>query len=428
MNGGNEGTRPLRIAIVAPPLVRVPPRGYAGTERIVAAIALGMHARGHQVTVFASGDSELPCEVVPVVPHSVWERGVRGDQSAYFEMSAAMAWEQHARFDIIHSHVEQAGFLMSRHCPTPVVSTLHKRLDVGGVAQLIDLLPEIPLIAISESQRRWNPDANWVATIHHGLDFSETPASTLPGDYLLLVGRLSPDKGIAEAIEVARRSGHRLVMAVKKAAEPDEHEMFERIVRPAIDDEVVDWRGEVAGEERDRLMAGALATLMLGAWPEPFGLVAIESMATGTPVIARRAGGVTETVVHGSTGFLVDDVNEAVLAVDRVGALRRERIAGYARGRYSADRMTTLYEEAYAAVLAAAPARNRKAARLDVDVRPGIAVGPEPAAAATLGLPPAIGVASVADLGHARRTRSIGRSGSARTPITVSSAAETPAG
>ena len=168
----------LRIALVAPPLVRIPPEGYAGTERIVAALAHALHERGHRVTVFASGDSDLPCEVVPVVPHSLWGLGLRGDTTSYLEMSVALAWQEHARFDIIHSHVEQAGFLMSRYCPTPVISTLHKRLDVGGVAELIDLMPDVPLVAISESQRRWNPDANWIATIHHGLDFSSTPTSS----------------------------------------------------------------------------------------------------------------------------------------------------------------------------------------------------------------------------------------------------------
>jgi glycosyltransferase involved in cell wall biosynthesis len=170
----------------------------------------------------------------------------------------------------------------------------------------------------------------------------------------LLVGRLSREKGIEEAIEVARRTGIRLVMAVKNPREAEEIEMRETLLPSAIEDGIVDWRGEVSGEERDRLMAGARATLMLGAWPEPFGLVAIESMATGTPVIARRAGGVTETIIHGETGFLVDDVNEAVLAVARVAGLRRERIAAYARGRFSADRMTTMYEQAYGAVLARA--------------------------------------------------------------------------
>jgi len=357
MDGGQGTNGPLRIGLIAPPVVRLPPAGYAGTERIVAALAVHLHERGHRVTVFASGDSDLPCEVVPVVPEAVWARGVRGDTSAYRDMSVAMAWEQHERFDIIHAHVEHAAFLMAHHCPTPVVSTLHQRLDKGGVAQLIDRLPDIPLIAISDSQRRWNPDANWVATVHHGLDFDHTPTSRTGGDYLLLVGRLSREKGVEEAIEVARGTGRRLVMAMKNPAEPEEAEMRRTVVAPAIDEGIVDWRGEVSGDERDRLMAGAFATLMLGGWPEPFGLVAIESMATGTPVIARRAGGVTETVQHGETGFLVDDVQEAILAVDRVGRLRRERISAYARGRFSAARMTTMYEQAYATVLARAGTR-----------------------------------------------------------------------
>ena len=383
MDGGSGTNGPLRIGLIAPPVVRLPPAGYAGTERIVAALALHLHERGHKVTVFASGDSDLPCEVVPVVPVAVWGRGVRGDTSAYRDMSVAMAWEQHERFDIIHAHVEHAAFLMAQHCPTPVVSTLHQRVDKGGVAQLIDLLPQVPLIAISDSQRRWNPDANWIATVHHGLDFEHTPTSRVGGDYLLLVGRLSREKGVEEAIEVARRTGRRLVMAMKNPAEPEEDEMRRSVVAAAIDEGVVDWRGEVSGEERDRLMAGAFTTLMLGAWPEPFGLVAIESMATGTPVIARRAGGVTETIVHGETGYLVDDVQEAVLAVDRIERLRRERISAYARGRFSAARMTTLYEQAYATVLGRAGRRPRVELTLPRPVEIG---------AATSGTPTRLGV------------------------------------
>ncbi len=427
MDGGTGAARRLRIGIVAPPLVRIPPRGYAGTERVVAAVAIGLHERGHEVTVFASGDSDLPCEVVPVVPHSLWGRGLRGDTTAYLEMSVALAWEQASRFDVLHSHVEQAGFLMARHCGTPVLSTLHKRVDTGGVAELIDLMPDVPLVAISDSQRRWNPGANWIATIHHGLDFTNTPTSLTPGGYLLLVGRVSPDKGVAEAIEVARRTGRRLVMAAK-AYEDDERAMFDAVVQPAIDAGTVDWRGEVDGEERDRLMAGAYATLMLGAWPEPFGLVAIESMATGTPVIARRAGGVTETVDHGATGFLVDDVNEAILAVDRIATLRRDRIAAYARGRFSADRMTALYEQAYMTLL------SRSSTALAEPV-PAVAMGPgrrlgavTPAVAQRGDGATAMGLDGVADLRQARRKRSLDRNGEERPPVVVTGSAERPAG
>jgi glycosyltransferase involved in cell wall biosynthesis len=262
----------------------------------------------------------------------------------------AIAWEQAGRFDIIHSHLDTAGFALARHCGTPVLTTLHRRLDTGGAAELIDAYPDVPLVAISDSQRRWNPEANWIATIHHGLDFSQTPFSQVSGEYLLLVGRIAPEKGVAEAIEVARRSGLRLVLAAK-VYDPREREMFEAVVQPAIDEGVVDWRGEVDTTQRDELMAGALATLMLGGWPEPFGLVAIESMATGTPVIARRAGANTETVQHGLSGYLVDDIDEAALAVQRVDKLDRASVSSYARESFSVERMVDQYEEAFGAVL-----------------------------------------------------------------------------
>jgi glycosyltransferase involved in cell wall biosynthesis len=342
--------RPLRIGIIAPPVLRLPPTGYAGTERIAAALAIALHARGHAVTVFAAGDSDLPCEVVPVVPRALWPLGHRGDLTDYLGLSAAHAWQQQDRFDIFHSHVDTAGFAMARHARTPVLTTLHRRLDVGGGVELIDAYPDIPLVAISDSQRRWNPAADWVATIHHGLDLSSTPSSVAPGDYLLLVGRLTREKGIAEAIEVARRTGRRLVIAAK-AHERDEQAMFAALVRPAIRDGIVDWRGEVGGAERDELMAGALATLMLGAWPEPFGLVAVESLATGTPVIARRAGAYPEIVEHGVTGFLVDDEDEATLAVGRADRLDRSVICASARDRFSVGRMVARYEQAFQTVI-----------------------------------------------------------------------------
>jgi len=352
-----KSQRPLRVALLSPPFLPVPPVGYAGTERVVATLGQGLHDRGHAVTLFAPGDSDVPYELVPSVPHSLWRNGHRGDASSYIEATVALAWEHAARFDIIHSHLDTAGFTLARHCGTPVVTTLHRRLDTGGAADMIDAFAEVPLVAISDNQRRWNPDANWVATIHHGLDFSATPRSDTPGDYLLVVGRIAPEKGIAEAIEVARRTGRQLVIAAK-VYDPREQRLFDATVRPEIKSGVVDWRGEVDPRERDELMAGAYATLMLGAWPEPFGLVAIESMATGTPVIARRAGANTETVQHGMSGYLVDDIEEAVLAVDRVSRLDRDRVSEYARESFSDRRMVERYEETYRAVLssAAAPA------------------------------------------------------------------------
>jgi glycosyltransferase involved in cell wall biosynthesis len=333
----------LRIGIIAPPVVPLPPTTYAGTERIVASLATGLHERGHRVTVFASGDSDLPCEVVPVVPHALWNEGYTGEIPVYLEMAVARAWDEIGRFDVVHSHVETEGFLLARHAPIPVVTTLHRRLDINGVADYIDALPMIPLVAISDSQRRWNPDANWVATVHHGLDFSTTPTSTRQGDYLLLIGRVSAEKGVAEAIELASRTGIRLVVAAK-IREPGEHEMFDRVLKPAIDAGIVDWRGEIDTVERDRLMAGALTTLMLGGWPEPFGLVAIESMATG--------------------------VQEAEFALSRLATLDRDRISATTRKRFSVERMVDDYEEVYRRLVDASPSgRSAPADVRDLDGR-----------------------------------------------------------
>jgi glycosyltransferase involved in cell wall biosynthesis len=149
----------LRVALLAPPFLPVPPPGYAGTERVIAALATALHERGHHVTVYASGDSQLPCELVPIVPDALWRVGYRGDPSAYIEMAVARAWADAGRFDVIHSHLEASAFVMARYCATPVVTTMHRRLDTGGVAELIDQFPDIPLVAISESQRRWNAQA-----------------------------------------------------------------------------------------------------------------------------------------------------------------------------------------------------------------------------------------------------------------------------
>jgi len=327
-------------------MLAVPPPTYAGTERVVGALTEELVRRGHRVTLFAPGDSEVSAELVPTVPRSLWSEDYRGDVSSFINVSLAMAWREHERFDVIHSHVETLGFLFARHCPTPVVTTLHGRLDAWGIPELITEFSDIPLVAISESQRRWAEDANWVGTIHHGLPLEAMPFSDKPGDYLAFVGRITPEKGIADCIELARRTRLPLKMAAKVY---DEHEKahFREVVQPAIDEGIVEFLGELGQLERDPLYAGALATIMLGAWPEPFGLVAIESLATGTPVIARRAGALTETIEHGVDGFLVDDIIEAELAVGRVGDLDRTAIRQRALERFSPARMADEYEVVY---------------------------------------------------------------------------------
>lgn len=337
---------PLRIALVAPPMKAVPPDGYGGTERVVAALANGLHARGHEVTVYATGDSDVPCRLIPTMPRSLWADGYRGDVSAYMQVAAARIWRDSRQFDVIHSHLESHGFLLARHCKTPVVSTLHGRLDNSGLPDLLEEFADIPLVAISRSQRRFWPNLNWVATVHHGLGLADMPHRDGPGDYLALIGRITHEKGIAEAIELARRTSMPLKIAAK-VHDQAEIDMFQSVVRPAIESGVVDFQGELQPDRRDLLLAGARATLMLGAWPEPFGLVAIESLATGTPIIGRRAGALPELIEHGVDGYLVDDLIEAELAVRRVADLDRRRIRDRAIERFSTERMVRDYEAVY---------------------------------------------------------------------------------
>ena len=350
--GGLDGRRhdALRIAVVSPPMLPIPPARYAGTERIVAALVDGLHGRGHDVTLFAPGDSRVECELVPTIDRSLWSCGYTGDLSPYLSLTLAKVLPVAGDFDIIHSHLDTMGYLLARSCATPVVSTLHGRLDTAGQPALLDEFRDVPLVAISNSQRRWSPQANWVATIPHGLDLGGAPFGPDTGAYLAFVGRIAPEKGVADAIAVARTTGIPLRMAAK-VYDPRERELFDDVVAPAIRDGVVDFVGEVGAAERDNLFAGALATLMLGAWPEPFGLVAIESMATGTPVIARRAGALPEIIEHGATGYLVDDLTEAMLAVQRASALDRRQVRQTALRRFSVERMVDDYERTYASLI-----------------------------------------------------------------------------
>lgn len=345
---GDE-TGSLRIGLVSGPMVSIPPPGYAGTERIVAVLVEELVRRGHSVTLIGPGDSSVRCELIPTIERSLWASGMRGDMTPYIQVTIERVWAASDRFDVIHSHLDTLSFSFARHCPTPVLHTLHGRLDIPGVPELLDEFREIPLIAISDSQRRWHPENNWIATVHHGLPLADAPHEAEPGDYLAFVGRVAPEKGIDDAIELARSSGRQLRIAAK-VHEADEERLFAEIVEPAIADGVAVYEGELATAERDRLLAGAAATVMLGAWPEPFGLVAIESMATGTPVIARRAGALTEIIEHGRTGFLVDDLQEAQLAVREVGELDRAEVRRVAVEQFSVDRMVDDYEAIYRAV------------------------------------------------------------------------------
>jgi glycosyltransferase involved in cell wall biosynthesis len=303
------------------------------------------------VTFIGPGDSEVACRIVPTIDRALWSSGMRGDLTPYIEVSVEAAWRVSDELDVLHSHLDILSFSLARRCTTPVLHTLHGRLDLPGYPELLAEFREIPLVAISESQRRWHTDNNWVATVQHGLPLDGAPFSAEAGSYLAFVGRIATEKGVDSAIELARRVRMPLRIAAK-VHEESEEELFARFVKPAIESGQVTYEGELATGPRDELMAGALATVMLGAWPEPFGLVAIESMATGTPVIARRAGALPEIIRHGETGFLVDDLSEAELAVREAAALDRRRIREETLERFGVDRMVDEYEAIYRTLVA----------------------------------------------------------------------------
>jgi glycosyltransferase involved in cell wall biosynthesis len=344
---------PLRIGLVSGPMVAIPPPAYAGTERVVAVLVDELARRGHHVTLIAPADSKVDCELVPTIDQALWSSGISGDATPYIEVTIERAWSVAHRFDVIHSHLDTLSFSFARHSPAPVLHTLHGRLDMPGVPELLDEFRDIPLVAISESQRRWWPKNNWVAMVHHGLPLQDAPFSERAGEYLAFVGRITTEKGVEAAIELARSVRIPLRMAAK-VHEADEKRLFAEVVAPAVADGTVIFEGELATGERDKLLAGALATVLLGAWPEPFGLVAIESMATGTPVIARRAGALPEIVDHGLTGFLVDDLHEARFAVRGVATLDRAAVRRTVLDRFSVSRMVDEYEAVYRAMAAGA--------------------------------------------------------------------------
>jgi glycosyltransferase involved in cell wall biosynthesis len=338
-------SRPLRIALVAPPLLPVPPPAYGGTERVVDALASSLHQLGHEVTLFASGDSVTPARLVPTVDRACWTGG-RWTEEAAFARTNAIVTERADRFDVIHSHLESWGFALARSSPTPVVSTLHGRLDHPRTKAFLVRDPDVPVVAISHSQRATNAGLNWLGVVYNGQDVASVPFGPVADDYLLFVGRSTREKGIDAAIRAATLAGERLVIAAK-VREPIEREVFETDVRPALEPGRIDFVGEVSGAVRDRLFARAKATLMLDDWPEPFGLVAIESLAAGTPVIATPCGALPEIVHHGLDGAIVRDAAAAAAAVREVAALDRWQVRSRVLRRFSALRMANGYLDVY---------------------------------------------------------------------------------
>ncbi|MEA2673447.1 MAG: hypothetical protein QOI92_639 [Chloroflexota bacterium] len=340
----------LRIAQVAPPIERVPPLGYGGTEQIVYELTAELVRRGHDVTVFASGDSEVPCRLIPTVETALRPAGIESDAAGWFATTMQIVGEHAAEFDVIHSHLERWSLPLARTSSVPVVSTFHGRLDLPWAAQqFVD--PPDGMVAISRSQASTHPDVPWTI-IHNGLNFDRAPFGESPGDSFCFVGRVDPEKGIVEAIDVAQRVGRHLRIAAKVGNLARHRAYFDDVFQPALRraGKSVEYLGELNREERDQLFSESYATIMPGAWPEPFGLVSIESLACGTPVLARRVGGLPEIIREGVDGFFGDDVAALAFFAERIPALDRGEIRASVLDRFSAARMADRYEALYARI------------------------------------------------------------------------------
>jgi len=342
----------MRIAILAPPYIPVPPLLYGGTEKIVSLLTEGLVARGHDVTLFASGDSHTRATLSSIYPKALGNSGFYKSAVqkplAHYHACYARASE----FDIIHSHGQYLSVPDADGLSTPVVFTWHGSLYPGETTEekreILRKYKHLPYISISDNQREGLPELHYVATVYNALDIAEYSFVEKKGNYLLWIGRVSPKKGATDAIETAKKLGIRLEMAA--AIDPIDRGYFDAEIKPHIDGKQIVYHGEIAHSALAELYGGALATLYPISWHEPFGLVMAESMACGTPVVAYNVGSVPEVVDDAVTGFVVDQLQGTqglADAVLRVSELDRAACRKQAEARFHKDRMVAEYEAVY---------------------------------------------------------------------------------
>src|SRR5215211_98961 len=311
----------MRIAQIAPLAESVPPKLYGGTERVVAWLIDELVELGHDVTLFASGNSRTRAKLEAIWPYAFRLGRPRTDpvavQAVLLETMAARAKE----FDVIHCHIDWLHLPLLTRAGVPFLSTFHGRLDIAGLPDVVRHFPDAPFVSISHNQRLPLPGANWLGTVYHGLPSDSLHPRFEPGSYLAFLGRLTKEKGPEEAMRIARAAGMPLCIAAK--VPKGERGYFKEQLEPKIDGRDIQLTGEVNDDTKEQFLAEAAALLFPIDWPEPFGLVMIEAMACGTPVIAYRHGSVPEVIADGVTGFMVDDPAGAVHAVERVAALSR---------------------------------------------------------------------------------------------------------
>jgi len=339
----------MKIAQVSPLYESCPPQLYGGTERVVSHLTEELVRQGHEVTLFASGDSrtaatlEAPCD-------TALRLNLRCQDPIFYHLILLNRVARRAdAFDIVHFHADFLHFPLFAGSRNRTLTTLHGRLDLPDLPPLMREFPKMPLVSISNAQRAPLPWANWCGTVYHGLPPRLYHPGCGKGGYLAFIGRISPEKGPERAIEIARRAGVPLTIAAK--VDKVDQVYYKAKVEPLLDDPLIEFIGEIGDDEKGAFLGDAMALLFPIDWPEPFGLVMIEAMANGTPIIAFRRGAVPEIIEHGVTGFIVDNVDDAVAAIPLAKALDRTKIRRRFDERFSVERMARNYLDLYGEVL-----------------------------------------------------------------------------
>jgi glycosyltransferase involved in cell wall biosynthesis len=345
----------MKIAQIAPLFESVPPKAYGGTERVVSYLTEALVKLGHDVTLFASGDSITRAHL-----RAICQRSLRLDKHSIDPVAdhvylTERVFQESEQFEIVHSHMDYLFYPLLRRMRTPHVTTLHGRLDIPNLSMLYREFSDIPLVSISNYQRLPLSWANWLATVHHGLPEDLYSFREKPGEYLAFIGRISPEKRVDSAIKIAGRAGLPLKIAAK--VDKVDQSYFDSAIKPLLGNGHVEFIGEIGESEKDDFLGNAYALLFPINWPEPFGLVMIEAMACGTPVIARICGSVPEVIDEGETGFMVKDVAGAVRAVKKLSRINRRRCREIFEQRFTATRMANDYLAVYEQLIGAGAAQ-----------------------------------------------------------------------
>ncbi|HUK92127.1 MAG TPA: glycosyltransferase family 4 protein [Blastocatellia bacterium] len=342
----------MRIAQVAPLYESVPPKAYGGTERVVSYLTEELVRLGHDVTLFASGDSITKARLIAPCERSLRLDPNCIDQLAHHVTLIEQVFKNAVDFDVIHFHIDYLHFPVSSRRGIPNVTTLHGRLDIPDLTGIYEEFSHMPVVSISDSQRQPLPGLNWRRTVYHGLPTDLYDFQAEPEPYLAFIGRISPEKGVDKAIEIAARAGIKLKIAAK--VDTVDEAYFKDRIEPLLESPLIEFLGEIGEEEKNKFLGKAFALLFPIDWPEPFGLVMIEAMGCGTPVVAFRRGAVPEVVDTGVTGFVCDDADQAIAALHQVASLSRGRCRQVFEERFSVTRMAMDYLDIYKGLAGAA--------------------------------------------------------------------------